>query len=294
MYKTSSVICSIVKDERLYIREWVDYHLALGFDKIYIYEDYGSVSHADLVQDLIDQGRVELVALGDGKIPVTKRSIRQGQMTQYQLYKWFLNQCKNGNIKADWVGFFDVDEFVTFDDGYNLPKLENEFDSYGGVLLCWVTYGANGHVSRPEGKVIENYTQHMPLSFQFDHAMWCVKSLVNIKNCPSMKTIHAFDNCISTDFIRQLSHRESAYQKCHIRHFYTKSWEDYCFRMQRRGNMGNNMRCYDLFFKCSPEFADKEKEMIDYLRHNTITTGTMWISHKHRVISGGNVRKLRG
>jgi len=41
-----TAIVAIVKNEHRFIKEWVDYHLALGFDDIYIYEDYRSDSHA--------------------------------------------------------------------------------------------------------------------------------------------------------------------------------------------------------------------------------------------------------
>lgn len=32
-------ICTIVKNETLYLDEWVDYHIALGFSPIYIYDN---------------------------------------------------------------------------------------------------------------------------------------------------------------------------------------------------------------------------------------------------------------
>ena len=34
-----TALCCIAKNEDRYIHEWVDYHLKLGFDKIYIYCD---------------------------------------------------------------------------------------------------------------------------------------------------------------------------------------------------------------------------------------------------------------
>ena len=38
-------ICAIIKDEQKFLKEFIDYHLSLGFDDIYLYEDSGSVSH---------------------------------------------------------------------------------------------------------------------------------------------------------------------------------------------------------------------------------------------------------
>ena len=33
------VICTIARKENLYIKEWVDYHLSIGFTHIYIFDN---------------------------------------------------------------------------------------------------------------------------------------------------------------------------------------------------------------------------------------------------------------
>ena len=42
-YKTA--ICAILKNEHQYLDEWIRHHLDIGFDEIYLYEDFGSKSH---------------------------------------------------------------------------------------------------------------------------------------------------------------------------------------------------------------------------------------------------------
>lgn len=46
-----TAICTCIKDEQAYLKEWLDYHLSLGFDHIYLYEDDGSKPHNDIVKD---------------------------------------------------------------------------------------------------------------------------------------------------------------------------------------------------------------------------------------------------
>ena len=46
-----TAICTCIKNEHAYLREWLEYHLGLGFDHIYLYEDFGSESHADIVDE---------------------------------------------------------------------------------------------------------------------------------------------------------------------------------------------------------------------------------------------------
>lgn len=290
--KYRSVICVIVKNEQRFIREWVEHNLNIGFDKLYIYEDYGSDSHGDILQDYINSGNVELISLDKSNLPITKRDNRVGNCTQFQLFNWFINSCKSGEINADWVGFFDPDEFLFFDDQWNLERIEDEFKNYGGVMPCWIMYGADGNIKRPEGNVVDNYKAHMPLTFVFEGPMWNHKSLVNVKNTSGILTNHTFKGCVFTNSKNKFD-SNTCFQKCHLNHYYTKSWEDYCDRMQRRGNMANNARSYDAFFACSPELADKQKQLLNSIRYTTTNLDTMWISRKHKIISGGNMRKLR-
>ena len=285
--KKKSVICAIVKNEQRFIREWVEHYLKVGFDKLYVFEDYGSDSHKEQLSDLVETGKVELVNLQDtGFVERQKK----GTVTQSMLYRKFFELCKKGEIDADWVGFFDVDEFIMFEKGWGLKKLQKSFEKCGGVLLSWRCFGANGHKKRPEGNVVDNYTSPMPEDFYLDASSfdWNVKSLVNIKNSAGMRHIHIFNGCEMTDHTTK---RELCFKKAWINHYYTKSWEDYLDRIFARGNMQNNYRCLDLFFKVNPDMLPQMEEMIEEQR-NRHCVSTMWISHKYKIISGGNTSRL--
>lgn len=287
-----SVVCAIVKNEQRFIREWVEHYLKIGFDKIYVYEDYGSRSHKEEISDYVRDGKVSLVNLDSSKLPIPKHGIHGGMSTQKGLYIWFLEQCKKKKL-ADWVGFFDVDEFVMFEEGYDLSKLEEEFKDYGGILLSWVLYGANGHIKRPKGGVVESYTSHMPLGSRLDNApQWNHKSLANVSKCGNIITVHTVKGCVHTDFNGDFVHGEQVFKKAWINHYYSKSWEDYKDRIFARGNMQSNFRTLDKFFKVSPEFKDKRREMIEAERYNH-AAATMWISKEFKIISGGNVRRIK-
>ena len=287
----TSVICAIVKNEQRFIREWVEHYLNAGFDKLYVYEDYESNSHKEQIKDYIKSGRVDLINLETSNLPIPKRGLisEGGQSTQRILYRWFFDQCKNNKIKADWIGFFDVDEFIMFEDGWNLKKLEEEFKDCAGILLSWKLYGANGHINRPEGNIVDNYTSHMPEGFLLDSTFRVnVKSLVNVQKCERLNTIHVFKDCVLTN---RSQDKKLSFSKAWLNHYYSKSWEDYIERIFARGNMQNNFRSLDQFFRINPDMNDKMKEMIFSLR-NRHTAATMWISRRFKIISGGNISTI--
>ena len=47
-----TAICAIAKHENVYINDWVNYHLNLGFDHIYIYDDNSSSGIRETLNEL--------------------------------------------------------------------------------------------------------------------------------------------------------------------------------------------------------------------------------------------------
>ena len=53
MNETVVAICSMIKDEQNYLKEWIEYHLSIGISCIYLYEDdiNNSSSHANICKE---------------------------------------------------------------------------------------------------------------------------------------------------------------------------------------------------------------------------------------------------
>lgn len=124
-----ALVC-IAKNEDNYIKEWVDYHIKLGFDNVFIYEndwrcDY---THPQLV-----------------KIPF------DGLSQQMVAYNNWLKHRKNG---FDWVAFFDVDEFLVLKKHKTIQEFVSDYNSKNGIGINWYFFGNNGHE-----KVEDDYSQ---------------------------------------------------------------------------------------------------------------------------------------
>ena len=99
-----NVICAIAKNENSYINDWVNYHLALGFDKIYLFDNNNS--ETPYVGDFIDQkDKVEVINVRD------------------KHEKDFQNKCYNDFYTShsfDWCAFIDIDEYIVLDKWNNI------------------------------------------------------------------------------------------------------------------------------------------------------------------------------
>lgn len=46
-------ICAIFKNEGTYLREWIEYHLMIGFDHIFLYNNFSTDNYVDIIRPSI-------------------------------------------------------------------------------------------------------------------------------------------------------------------------------------------------------------------------------------------------
>lgn len=145
---SSGLACvTILKDEAPYLHEWIEFHLLMGFDHFYIY-DNGSTD--DTAKVLKPYQKLGLVTL-----------------TPWQNFSQVLHPQKAANAHAlanfcqpyRWAAFFDVDEFMFSPKSDTLLEPLMDLGDQICVSIPWQNFGPDGHNSKPPGLVIENYTE---------------------------------------------------------------------------------------------------------------------------------------
>ena len=275
----TTAICTQIKNSRRYIKEFVDHHLALGIDKVCLFEDYGSDSHKDIFKGY---DKVEIKSLAEYGIPKATKTAG----SQLELQQKF---CRTEPY--DWVLCIDDDEYLNFQEGYDLEKFLSEFADYKGVWLGWRPLNANGHIKRPKGSLKENYTREAPVPIdggQYTNK----KSFVNMNQKGNFTwTHHCVDGGVNTDFTTNYN-SYPIHDKAYLDHYFTKSLEDWMDRLVFRGNMMNANRNMDKFFQQNPDLIKHEDEVVEFIRWNYNLPDITWISKKKKIISGGNVKRL--
>lgn len=141
--KYYACICGIFKDEAPYLKEWIEYHLLVGIDHFYLYNNNSTDNFREILQPYIDNGIITLIEWP--KIHA-----------QMEAYKHCYENFKN---ETNWLAFFDIDEFIC-------PKIETDiksflkrYEGYPGILIYWQMFGTNGIVNSDKDKlIIEQYT----------------------------------------------------------------------------------------------------------------------------------------
>ena len=238
-----TAICVIIKDELDYLDEWLDYHFDLGIDEIYLYEDYGSLSHSTITKKYGDKVHLESI-----DIIFDKKDSKHGVAKQIKLFDWFPITYKD---KFDWVLFIDIDEFLILKQP--LQQLLKDYDDKPGLLLKWRYYGANGHKTKPKGKVMDNYTKYSVCNFDY---YWSKKSFVNLKYFTYWEiTIHAINGGVYPI-------NEFGDCKAYINHYFTKSWDEWKYKLLSRGDVAINNRKIYQFFKLNPDMLHMKNDLL--------------------------------
>lgn len=91
-------LCTMGKKENLYVKEFVEYYLKLGVDKIFIYDD--NEPNGEKIIDVIDSSYKKVIIFNNIKKKIKRQS---------QAY----NDCyKNNKNNFDWFLMIDMDEFL--------------------------------------------------------------------------------------------------------------------------------------------------------------------------------------
>jgi hypothetical protein len=129
--------CCIFKDELRYLREWVEYHLLVGVERLYMISNDPSPDAASAVlKPYIDRG---LVRFG--------HSVESGFAgMQTGFYRRILEAAKG---KVRWLAFLDIDEFLLPVSAGGVPEILADYESEAALAINWACFGSSGLVDAP-------------------------------------------------------------------------------------------------------------------------------------------------
>ncbi|MDV0441930.1 glycosyltransferase family 92 protein [Methanorbis furvi] len=219
-YRDYLSIVAVIKDEAPYLREWIEFHKLIGVDKFYLY-DAATDNTKEILAPYINSGEVVY-------------RIMPGKSVQIPAYNDAI--CKYRSLTR-WLAVVDADEFIVpvgqFDTVTDFLK---NYEDYPAVGVNWIMYDSNGHVTKPDGLVIKNYTRvHADDNHKDNHLIKSIVDPCRVMWCGQPHYCH----------YSWLSHRRKAVTEnyneinmgsyseynsvCKIRicHYYSKSKEEF-------------------------------------------------------------------
>ena len=240
--------CCIAKQEHAYLEEWIDYHLRVGVEHFFIYDD----------GDPGDQPLAELLAGHVARGTVEVRRAPAGARKQMLAYEDCLRRDAESSV---WVAFFDVDEFLVPRAAPDVRTLLASREGEGGFGVNWLVYGSSGHAVPPPGGVIASYVWRSKPSFK---ANTQIKSIVRPTRARAARNPHAFDYAPGFHCVNERGRtvddawcRHGA-ETIQINHYFTKSRQEFMAKAQKGRAEGGR------FTKRFVGSFDSAEEMFDY------------------------------
>lgn len=238
------VICAIVRTENRYLPDWISYHLALGFDHIFLYDNaFNDEEHVEECLCRCEQYR--------GRVTVFPAYNLQGY--QVGAYTEFYH---NHQKEFDYVAFIDVDEYITFDVHSKFDEnKENSISSFikhlgrpDAISLNWMTFGDNGLLFDDGSPDYERFKRPLPFRYSKEnmwgkqpfngHVKTIYRSALNIiciKPHCSEGDYHLI-NAIGREIEINPIQKDLTFTNCYVRHFITRTINEYINTKIKRGS----------------------------------------------------------
>ena len=240
--------CSIFKNEAPFLREWIEYHLLVGVDHFYLYNNNSTDNYLEVLQPYIERGVVTLTEWPE--IP--------GQITAFK-------HCfEHYRQETNWLSFPDLDEFICPFEHNNIPEWLNGFKRYPLVMVYWRMFGTSGQLAHDDNRLlIEQYFNCWPkltslgkliLNTNYDIAYYKVDMMHYFLakwNKLKIPPINQFGH-----FVLFGIHRYKTKVDIQMNHYWSKSYSNYEAK-HKRGSAcwGKSWKTFDKF--------------VEYEQHNT-------------------------
>lgn len=132
------VVCAMAKNEHLYINEWVNHYLKLGFDKIYLYDN-----------DDLDKPFIGDYIENKDKVEIINIRGQKKEHLQHDIYTSFYN-----SHKFEWCLFCDIDEFLFGVDNIHSFLEQKKFAFAKQIRVKWKLFGDDNIIERDISKPV--------------------------------------------------------------------------------------------------------------------------------------------
>ena len=143
MNKIKPVIFCIAKLEHNYIEEFVRYHLSIGFEAIYIYDNEDTPTYANLLKHIKNVNVLHY----------------PGKAMQYSSLYNFSQRVMHINSITHVINM-DCDEFIVLKKHKNIKEFIHEYIKYdcAGIGINWRFFGDSGKQTRTDGPLTIRFT----------------------------------------------------------------------------------------------------------------------------------------
>ena len=219
-----ALIC-IAKNEDLYLQEWINYNLKLGFDSIHIYQnDWRFLDKEDNPKVFFHEF--------DGQ---TKED--DTESIQQKCYNKFIQDFHD---VYEWAAFFDCDEFLVLKKHNNVKDFISDYSGYPSIAINWILFGDNNLDFTPNNtSVLKRFTKRK-LSSDFH-----IKVITKLNKDLKHYIHYVSEPWVDTNYLL-VSNNPINYSGdnniAQLNHYFTKTYKEWTHKRSRFQAYSTTMR----------------------------------------------------
>ncbi len=269
------VACAIFKNEGKYLSEWLDFHLFVGFEHFFLYNNDSSDNYKLILEKYIEKGKVTLINY-------------PGIAVQLAAY----NDCLIRAKDSKWIAFLDIDEFLFSPKGLLINEIES-YSNFGGLAVNWVIFGSSGLSKTPNGSVIKSYKMRGELNhvIPYPHLRYRgikrfitseshrpmnthIKSIVMPSRAIKAVSPHHFEYHSGFYAVDELKNKVQgpwtksvSISRFRINHYWSKSLEEMLEKFERgRADNGLNRDWNEFILRDSKANCVEDNEIVEFIK----------------------------
>jgi hypothetical protein len=212
-------IIAIVKNEALYIAEWLEYHLIVGVEHFFL-NDHNSTDTTTAVLETY---------VRDGLVDIFNNS-------EFQCHALSL-LIPVVRDRTCWLAHIDCDEFLLPLTVSSVPEFLAPFENVTGIVINWRIFGSGGATNRTKGLVIERFRDVSPVDLAENRH---TKTILNPRTIWRLNVhwgiylrgaddVDVYGRLHDYDMLQ----RPPVYHGVRINHYFTKSYEEWIAKQKR-------------------------------------------------------------
>lgn len=225
------VIVAIAKMEQDYIEEWVKYHLHIGIDEIYLYDNEDLPFYEKFLKKYSSKLKV---------IHLPGNSYKKG--VQYVALDNFVDNYMRSN-GITHVAHIDIDEFIVLKKHKTIQEFINNYivGRCAGIGMNWRLFGDSGLLTQTENSVLNRFTKTQIVGNQHIKTIFDVRCFIRFYQCHSVQVRPGF-NIMSTDgrLIEGAFNKEPNLDVIQLNHYKAKTLEEF-MKISIRGRAGTEI-----------------------------------------------------
>ena len=242
-YLTISVI---VKDGADCIAEWIEFHLMVGVQHIYLYDNESTDNLKQVLSPYIKKNLVTVIPFSKQYVVLIDGS------TEIITQKLFLRtSIETHACETRWMAMIDCDEFILPSgnasiNNNGLINILKRFEGFTSVVIPWLYFTSNGWITKPNKLVVESYTRRWTRPIHtWKHILQPkrIRSVYSVHNFRSIQGYYSVNEkmepfanwpgMLNGHITKRLYHSDSFYpfDVIKLHHYETKSAEDWESRL---------------------------------------------------------------